>query len=30
MPPLGQFSLADLPPAGGGLRIHALYRVWQI
>jgi hypothetical protein len=24
------FSLADLPPPGGGLRIHALYRVWQI
>jgi hypothetical protein len=27
---LGQFSPADLPPPGGGLRVHALYRVWQI
>lgn len=28
--PLSQLSLADLPLQGGGLRIHALYRVWQI
>jgi hypothetical protein len=26
----GLSVLADLPPPGGGLRIHALYRVWQI